>query len=398
MITWLFDQKNTWGYVPNLVKDSGIQPGTSAWQDLSFQKPHSEEFGFLKYCDLDGVKYNACLVSDDWQSPAYYPIALSVWDSSTDYFSYMDPASLQGLKNGEFRVLFYYGQADDPTVEILPSLTALVDHYGIPHDAVKFAISNWLVHDAHPFIYFPDWELHYRYLHLTGKKSWIETVNLSPRTRKTTCLISADKPWRRIFASNFLDLGLSQHSYFSYNNYRTGEVQLDDTSDWSELGEDQDRVMASFQLQLPIRSDDLLDYQHNNHRLVQQHYYNDSYWNIVVESTYSEDTVFLTEKTFKPILNMQPFVVVGNPGSLRLLKHLGYRTFSRVIDERYDSIQDPQARMLELLNVAYSINARSHRDHMGIQAVLQDTLKYNQQQFLKPKTTRIQNFLAQLEY
>ena len=39
---------------------------------------------------------------------------------------------------------------------------------------------------------------------------------------------------------------------------------------------------------------------------------------------------YLTEKTFKPILNMQPFVIVGNAYSLKMLKQLGYKTFGNI--------------------------------------------------------------------
>ena len=52
----------------------------------------------------------------------------------------------------------------------------------------------------------------------------------------------------------------------------------------------------------------------------------------------------VTEKVFKPIVGLQPFLIVGNPGSLGLLRGLGFRTFGALFDERYDRITDPVQR------------------------------------------------------
>lgn len=402
MITWLFDQKNSWGYVPNLVKNKDIRPRTREWWDLCINKPYSYEFRFLKYCDLDAVRYSCALVSEDtWQQPAYYPINLNIYDPEIDYFELMAPESLQKLKQGKFRVLFYYSEGDDPTIDILPSLTRLVEKHGIPHQSVKFIIANWLVQDSHPFLYFPDDELYYRYLHLrTRIPNWVTEHNLDRRDKKTTCLMRADKLWRRIFASIFVDLGLHAESFFSYTGYKyeTLAIEEDDVDAWLAVDEDIEVTLARFELGIPYRADTFNDHVHNDHKIIHKRFFNQAYWNIVVETHFAQDTVFLTEKTFKPILNMQPFVIVGNPGSLQLLKHLGYRTFGNAINERYDKIQDSEVRMRELLEVTYSLHNRSHADHQLIQRHISKTVQYNQDHFLKPKTSRIQNLLSKLEY
>lgn len=54
---------------------------------------------------------------------------------------------------------------------------------------------------------------------------------------------------------------------------------------------------------------------------------------------------FLSEKIFKPIANHHPFLVAGLPGTLEVLRGLGYRTFAPFIDERYDLEQDPLRRL-----------------------------------------------------
>jgi hypothetical protein len=71
-----------------------------------------------------------------------------------------------------------------------------------------------------------------------------------------------------------------------------------------------------------------------------------SYINLVSETWFFEiDTLFVSEKVFKPILLGQPFIVVGNAGILQLLKSLGYETFSPYINEEYDNIINPSERL-----------------------------------------------------
>jgi hypothetical protein len=65
--------------------------------------------------------------------------------------------------------------------------------------------------------------------------------------------------------------------------------------------------------------------------------------------------MFLTEKTYKPILMKMPFIVVGNAGILKHLSSLGYKTFSDIWDESYDDIENHQLRMKSILRLIKSL-------------------------------------------
>lgn len=58
---------------------------------------------------------------------------------------------------------------------------------------------------------------------------------------------------------------------------------------------------------------------------------------IVSETWCSERTMFFTEKIFKPIYMLQPFILIGTKGMLQELRKLGYRTFSSWWSEEYDN-------------------------------------------------------------
>ncbi len=84
-------------------------------------------------------------------------------------------------------------------------------------------------------------------------------------------------------------------------------------------------------------------------------YYEDTYFSVITEtlcvtgpeshSGFTGTGRILSEKTFKPIINKHPFILLGVPKSLQLLRDLGYKTFSPWIDESYDDEMDDAKRI-----------------------------------------------------
>lgn len=401
MIQWLFDKRNQYGFLPNLIKDESLQPNTKAWWDLCINPPFSYEFRFLKYCKLDGVPQNSTLVSDyiTGSQSAYYPINLNFFDPNIDYISLMEPYSRQRFIQGDFRLLFYYSEGDNPNPEINNSIDKMCQQYNVPKNTIRFVIANYKLRGVHPFVYFPDDEVYYRYLHIL-QNSYVKVQNFNQRQKKFTCLIRADKLWRKIYASYLHQLDITSSGFFSYTGYKyeTSHKGLDNIEQWQEYDEKLLHDILSFEMKMPFRCDDLSDAEHNNHKLIASKYFTEAYFNYVVETHFDSDTIFLTEKTFKPILNLQPFIIAGNPGSLALLRELGYKTFGDVIKEDYDNIIDHKDRMSQLLKSSFDLCNLTHKHHMRIQTILAQTLVHNQRLFLSPKVNRINKLLNELDY
>ena len=71
-------------------------------------------------------------------------------------------------------------------------------------------------------------------------------------------------------------------------------------------------------------------------------WYDDTCFSIVVESyngqrLIPEVPVFVTEKTFKSISGLQPFMVIGGAGLLEYLRSQGFETYDNIFDETYDT-------------------------------------------------------------
>ena len=66
---------------------------------------------------------------------------------------------------------------------------------------------------------------------------------------------------------------------------------------------------------------------------------------VVPESDFFTDVERLTEKSVKAAVMGHPFIIVGAPRSVGLLRELGFLAFDGLIDHSYDLIDDPMRRL-----------------------------------------------------
>jgi hypothetical protein len=72
--------------------------------------------------------------------------------------------------------------------------------------------------------------------------------------------------------------------------------------------------------------------------------------NETLVSDQNSTSLFYSEKTFRPILHFQPFVIFGQKEANHRLKDLGYKLYDDWFDLSFDFISDPIERYHELLN------------------------------------------------
>lgn len=410
MITFIFENRvpHGRGFAPNLVVNYTAKPGTQEWWDLGNQPPYVYNFRFLDYMDLESMPYvckHYSEVDGEEDDIAVYPIWLNIFDPNEDYISRIHPDVVELVKRGYARIAFFYSEGDDPTIDIIDNIFDWYGKYDIPLGGIKFVIANYKLKNTDPFIYFCDDEVYYRYLHIR-EKDWVKAVNLEPRRKKFTCLNRMDKPFRRLFAASLWHHGVHTEGFFSYLNQKydlfAPDEQFDPRSDywapyvWDKYFSQNDVLIEQFLLNCPFSADFMSDAEHNDHKIITDEFHRESYWNFVVETHYEQDTVFLTEKTFKPILNLQPFIIVGNPGSLELLADLGYKTFDGYIKEEYDDYDDHEKRMWHILTECYKICDTSYENLSKQVHHIRPLLEHNQQHFLSSKRDRLESVIEQL--
>lgn len=89
---------------------------------------------------------------------------------------------------------------------------------------------------------------------------------------------------------------------------------------------------------------------HTVSHLVPYEIYKRTNYSIVNETTDGLPPLFITEKLGKPIFAKRLFILFGQPGMLQLLRNLGFKTFSNVIDESYDQCEDIVNRFNKAFN------------------------------------------------
>jgi len=109
-------------------------------------------------------------------------------------------------------------------------------------------------------------------------------------------------------------------------------------------------------------------------------WYTNSYISIVSETDFLlNDYPFNSEKTFRPFVNLHPFIHFGNVGAIQLLHNLGFKTFAPYINEDY-AYEDNKKKRAQLL-----IKEVERLGNMPIDEIhtlyynLKDTLLYNQE-------------------
>lgn len=107
--------------------------------------------------------------------------------------------------------------------------------------------------------------------------------------------------------------------------------------------------------------------------------YADSWFSVVTETEMRGHPSRITEKTLKPLVNFHPLIILGNPGSLRMVREYGFVTFEDVIDESYDDELIPRRRF----ELAYTEFTRlchmEESDWSQMERAIRDRLAFNAQ-------------------
>jgi hypothetical protein len=108
-----------------------------------------------------------------------------------------------------------------------------------------------------------------------------------------------------------------------------------------------------------------------------KNWYSDTYINLVTETFFGKN-VFLSEKIFKPLSNLQPFIVLGDYGTLAELKRLGFKTFEPFIDESYDLEIESKNRINKIEKEIEKLKNKSIEEIHEWYYSIKDILLHNQ--------------------
>ena len=214
------------------------------------------------------------------------------------------------------------------------------------------------------------------------------------REKKFTCLNGAFREHRLILVSELFRSGLENDGYISYivntgyNNQPPIESEIDNV-DKDLLKYYMDIIVPTIPLTTELEKGMELIEPYISTSYVHEMYTN-SYFNIVTETSYNwnstsiiDNNIYLTEKTYRPIFGMQPFIMVSNPGVLKHLKDMGFKTFPEFFDESYDEIENPTERMYTIINEIKRICNLSNEQLHDRYYNIFDKLEYNRNRLIE---------------
>jgi len=371
---------------PNLARWEA-KPYTPEWRKFSQNWPFSEPVHFLEYLDRCGIKYELVGWPQADRS-TLYPISISYFDFSVDWFDLMPSAVLDKLRSQSLTVWFFYSEGDNPR-RIKDHLFQQSLRHDIDPRLILFTSANSAARLIDGFTHFVDDECLYQLRNKHDPLPYHE----NHRNRKFTALVRTHKWWRAATMAHFWSQGLHQTSYFSYTRNLAVQENEEDNPIEIDSFDGLRSITYDFLAHCPFRADSLDSNAHNLYATTVVDHFSDSYINIVIETHMDADQsdgVFLTEKTFKPIKHCQPFVIVGTAGSIQQLRDMGYRTFDHVIDHSYDLIKDTTQRWDM---VCKEIERLSRINLHHLYKNCRDDLIWNQELFMTSQAERVSTLL-----
>lgn len=352
----------------------------------------------IYYCHDHGYTCNISYLDQPIPENAWYPVGLAFFHFDIDYFAMMSDRVKDHLRSGDFRVLFYYHEGDNPWHE-KKRLDSLCQNHDLPVLCYKFVSGNTVADQVPGFTWFPDHELFYwrNAVRWNDRSMPGASYHNRPRTHRYTALNRLHKWWRATVMTMLRNRSLLASSYWSYNNIESGDQWKDNPIQLEMFPGLADQVKRLVE-QGPISCDTLDPVQQNSHWTLIAEHFDDSYCHIVLETLYDAEQsggAFLTEKTFKPIRHAQPFVIFGTADSLKTLRRLGYQTFDSLLDNDYDNEQDNTQRFIQTLRCLEKLNAQ---DLHSFYIKCRDQIIHNQELFLASKYERLKQLADKLNY
>jgi hypothetical protein len=206
------------------------------------------------------------------------------------------------------------------------------------------------------------------------------------RPNKFICLNRTMRPHRYVMAYHALKNNLLNSNIYTFLNYFNADAR----NIQGELSKfdipEQECINYSHKIYkiLPYQIDThgLEENQRGNISInnTKKDWYLQTYLSVVTETSFIDGRKpFISEKLWRPVMNLQPFILVGNYGTLKMIRELGFKTFSPFIDESYDEVYDYNLRMKMIFKEIEKINKmpieQLHQWYYSITDILIHNLK-----------------------
>jgi hypothetical protein len=260
------------------------------------------------------------------------------------------------------------------------NITERIKVIGYPHFELDLGIT--VLHMPHRNESLPTWEDHIKY----------KTENID-NIKAFACLNKRLRPHRIWFYKYMFEAGILDKGLVSMNKFHKDYW-------WFENKTIEPDYVDTLTQNLP-----LLVYGKRNDELDDNHYIRrfndqiclDTFVTVISEAHCgdSDETMFISEKTYKVIACRQPFIIMGNKNTLKKLRECGYKTFDGFIDESYDSLStfERMEAIIESLKKIISIE-----DKLSWFKSMEDIVEHNYNTFMTKLKKRPEAYMELQKY
>jgi len=311
--------------------------------------------------------------------PHIYIINVYSWSFFSDNldigFNCISEKYLNDIREGRSKILMLYlyegysGSKGNFDLEIIERWR--IDS-NLPENSVYFVTGNYLIeniikekglkYQGRPIHYFEPW----------NKYEDREIVKFKPIDDKFLFLSynRNPRPQRIQFLLLLLKEKLFNKGLISLNNLIYPPMPDDNMDDYNYLKNN-----------APFIIDHRYDLTFNLACNITKEDYERTFISMVTESLADDDTLFFSEKIWKPIMVGHPFIIYGNQFTLKYLKSLGYKTFDKWIDESYDEIYDRVHRAQKIVSELKKFNDKTIEELTSIRLEMEEICIFNKQHY-----------------
>jgi hypothetical protein len=129
------------------------------------------------------------------------------------------------------------------------------------------------------------------------------------------------------------------------------------------------------------------DHAHNMHNLECQ--LTSSFLHVVSETLATSYYPFVTEKFLYSVVTRGLFLAYAQPGwHDHLERYYGFRRYDRIFDYRFDAIQNPVERLVELMSMIAKFSVLSSDDWRDLHEMESETIEYNYEHYFSGRYMR----------
>jgi len=314
------------------------------------------------------------------------------------YYSIYDRHTLKFLNFADSEMKNFLRRNPNSKI-VFDNTRELIDHIDILE--INQAAESWVLNE-NQIVFLCSDEIQKKFVEVTINSYYVQTICLntflqdlvknkkksfhymSNRYKKFSMLCRRHRPWRTYLFSSLVDSKLINEFKFSYHGVDNSKaLTTENIVSETELATNK-KLTTNFKNILERRPFGTVKRTDIYASISDSIYLSDIH--LAIEHNNQDEPdydpliphhIFVSEKTYKPIITKKPFIVFSKPGFLDAMRQIGFQTFHPYINEEYDNIVDYDVKIDKIIKEVQRISNLKKEDYENLLEQCQPIVKHN---------------------